>query len=91
MRAACPAYRPYRKAPLTRGWAFLYVQAGSDFIARLLSEENRLAMGAKLSWVEDVGRELNAIANATSSAAAPGSRFRASASAAAADGTGAPH
>ena len=66
------------------------IDSASDFIARLLSEENRLAMGAKLSWVEEVGRELKAIANATSPAAAPGSRSSASASATTTDHTSAP-
>ena len=37
---------------------------GPDFTARLLREENRLALKAKLSWVEFARRELQAIADA---------------------------
>ncbi len=37
---------------------------GSDFIARLLSEENRLALKAKLSWLEYARQELHVIAHA---------------------------
>ncbi len=40
------------------------LDAGSDLIARLLSEENRLAVAAKLSWVQYARQELEAIANA---------------------------
>jgi DNA-binding PadR family transcriptional regulator len=39
------------------------VDAGSDLIARLLSEEHRLAVGSKLSWVEYARREFKALAN----------------------------
>jgi DNA-binding PadR family transcriptional regulator len=35
----------------------------SDFTTRLLSEENRLAVAAKLSWVQYAREELQAIAN----------------------------
>ncbi len=37
--------------------------AGSDFTERLLCEENRLAVAAKLSWVRYARRELQAIAD----------------------------
>jgi DNA-binding PadR family transcriptional regulator len=40
------------------------LDVGSDVIARLLREENRLSLKAKLSWVAYARRELRAIANA---------------------------
>ncbi len=36
---------------------------GSELAGRLLCEESRLAVGAKLSWVQYVRREVNALAN----------------------------
>ena len=38
------------------------VDGSSDFIEKVLSEENRLAIGAKLSWVQYVRRQLIALA-----------------------------
>jgi len=38
------------------------VDANSELIARLLAEENRLAVGVKLSWVEYARREFGALA-----------------------------
>ncbi len=40
---------------------------GSELAERLLCEENRLAIGAKLSWVQYVRRELKALANGRAS------------------------
>jgi DNA-binding PadR family transcriptional regulator len=40
------------------------VDGSSDFIVRVLSEENRLAVGAKLSWVQYMRREVKALASA---------------------------
>jgi DNA-binding PadR family transcriptional regulator len=37
------------------------LNGSSDFIVRVLSEENRLAVGAKLSWVQYMRRELTAL------------------------------
>jgi DNA-binding PadR family transcriptional regulator len=41
------------------------LDGSSDFIVRVLSEENRLAVGAKLAWVQFMRRELKALKSAS--------------------------
>jgi DNA-binding PadR family transcriptional regulator len=63
-QAALEVLARYQETCLAQAGATALGDGGQEPTARLVAEENRLALGAKLAWVEYARRELEALAPA---------------------------